>query len=74
MLVMVKGCKKLISNEKVNRSVFDIFKEDNYVNWKAMINELAKRTHLPKWICRKVYDAEASILSDLGLIKERREK
>ena len=47
---------------------YDIFKETGGVEYRPMINELRKRTHLPKWICEKVYDAEASILTDLGLI------
>ena len=56
--------KRDISNTEIYKS----FKDTGGVEYKPMINELKKRTHLPKWICEKVYDAEAGILTDLGLI------
>ena len=63
--LQVKDHKKRdISNTEIYKS----FEATGGVEYKPMINELRKRTHLPKWICEKVYDAEADILTDLGLI------
>ena len=38
------------------------------VMYEPMIEELSYRTHLPKWVCRKVYDAETQILTEIGII------
>lgn len=59
---------KLIKG-KESRSVYEIWEKHRYVNDLAMVNEISKKTHLPKCICRKVYEAEANILIKLGLLK-----
>jgi len=53
---------------KESRSVYEIWEKNKYVDDIAMVNEISKKTHLPKWICRKVYEAEANILNKLGLL------
>lgn len=53
---------------KRKNDVFKIWQEEQYVDFNGMVNELSKRTHLPRWICEKVYEAEDTILEDLGII------
>lgn len=57
------------SKEKRRLDVFEYWEKYNYVDYSAMIDELAKRTKLPRFICKLVYSAEDSILEDLGIIK-----
>lgn len=54
---------------KISKNVFEVYKETEIVDYWPMINELHKRTKLPVFICRKVYEAEGDILTDLGLMK-----
>lgn len=56
-----KGLRKL--------DVYDIWKKENCVDYSAMLNELAKKTKLPRFICKLVYDAEEEILDNLGLLR-----
>jgi len=55
-----KGLRKL--------NVYDIWKKDKCVDYSAMLNELARITKLPRFICKIVYDAEEQILANLGLL------
>ena len=68
--VIVKGEKE----PKKIRNVFDVYKKTNVVDYWPMVKELAKRTGLPKFICRLVYEAEGDILMDLGIIKTGEDK
>ena len=55
-----KGLRKL--------NVYDIWKKDKCVDYSAMLNELARITKLPRFICKIVYDAEEQVLANLGLL------
>ena len=66
--VQVKDTYKKRKGDITKSEVYKGFKKTGGVGYQPMINELAYRTHLPKWICRLVYDAEAGILTDLGLL------
>ncbi len=52
-----------ISNSHLYRGVT----EDGLVRYDDVIDELVRRTHLPRWICSKVYDGWQTILLDIGL-------
>ena len=65
MTKVIRGVKKA----KISKNVFEIYKETEIVDYWPMINELHKRTKLPAFICRIVYDAEGDILTDLGIMK-----
>ncbi len=41
---------------------------DGILEYRPMIAELAKRTRLPKFVCKMVYDSETMILRELGII------
>ena len=66
--IQVKETYKKRKGDLTKSKVYQGFKKTKGVEYHPMIDELAYRTHLPKWICRRVYDAEAGILSDLGLL------
>ena len=46
------------------------FDETGVLDYNLMVKELCKRTHLSESICKKVYDAEADILMELGIMEE----
>ena len=50
--------------------VFKVYKKTGVVYYDPMIKELKNRTHLPKWIVKKVYESEGDILFDLGIIND----
>lgn len=54
---------------KKSKNIFEDYKETKIVDYWPMINELHKRTKLPIFICRKVYEAEGDILEDLGILE-----
>lgn len=76
-MVTLKNIWK-ITNEDFKRAlekrkdVFEIWNETKIVDYKAMVRELSKRSGLSESICKKVYDAEDSILIDLGLMNSER--
>lgn len=70
-----KHCIELINKKqkgKRKNNVFKIWKEEQYVDFYGMVNELSKRTHLPRWICERVYEAEDTILEDLGILTTKK--
>ncbi len=50
--------------------VYKVYKKTGIVDYDPMIDELMRRTHLPKDVVKKVYEAEGDILYDLGIIKD----
>lgn len=56
------------AKDKRKKDVFKIWNEEGYVDFNGMVNELHKRTHMPRWICEKIYECEDSILEDLGIL------
>ena len=68
-----KGYKRVqsVPNKRTNISkteVSKVYKKTGIVDYWPMIKELKRRTHLPKWIIKKVYEAEGDILYDLGIM------
>lgn len=66
--IQVKETHKKRKGDFTKSKVYKGFKETGGVKYYPMIDELSYRSHLPKWICRRVYDAEADVLTDLGLL------
>lgn len=61
------GLSRVRRNEESNMELY----HDGILEYHPMIAELAKRTKLPKFICRKIYDAETDILTDVGIIHDK---
>ena len=76
MITKVEKVKRILHEPKRTKAdenfkkteVYKLWKNENYVDFSAMVHELKRRTHLPLWICNKVYGAEDDILCDLGII------
>ena len=66
--IQVKDNYRKRKGDFTKSNVYKDFEKTGGVTYYPMIDELSYRTKLPKWICMKVYDAEANILTDLGLL------
>ena len=56
--------KRDISKTEVSK----VYEKTGVIEYEPMLNELKRRTHLPKWIVKKVYETEGDILYDLGIM------
>lgn len=61
------GLSRVRKNEESDMELY----HDGILEYHPMIAELAKRTKLPKFICKRIYDAETDILTDVGIIYDK---
>ena len=66
----IRVCGLLPKRDISNTEVYKVYKKTGIVEYEPILKELKKRTHLPRWICKLVYEAEGDILHDLGIIED----
>lgn len=68
-----KHYKRMCALPKFKRDIKDtevykVYEKTGVVDFEPMLDELVRRTHLPKCVVKKVYEAEGDVLYDLGII------